>query len=119
LIGKPAHASERDDLGWYRPDGVEMTAEDWSSSYARAVTMALSGDTGAGGSPDYPFLLMLNAWWEPLDFRVPESLLGLDWRIEVDTAQRVTGGATADSSGVVDLTGRSLLLLRGVSSVSG
>ena len=119
LLGKPAHASERDDLDWYRPDGGEMTAEDWSSSYARAVTMALSGDTGAGGSPDDPFVLMLNAWWEPLDFRVPESLLGLDWRIEVDTAQRVTVGATVDSSGVVDLTGRSLLLLRGVSSVSG
>ena len=118
LLGTPARASERDDLDWYRPDGGAMTAEDWSSSYARAVTMALSGDTGAGGSPDDPFLLMLNAWWEPLDFRVPESLLGLDWRIEVDTAQRVTIGASVDSSGVVDLTGRSLLLLRGVSSVS-
>ena len=46
LLGNPAHASERDDLDWYRPDGGAMTVQDWSASYARAVTMALSGDTG-------------------------------------------------------------------------
>ncbi len=119
LLGTPAHASERDDLDWYRPDGGAMTAEDWSASYARAVTMALSGDTGAGVSPDDPFLLMLNAWWEPLDFHVPDSLLELDWRIELDTAETAgTTGSDVGSSGAVNLTGRSLLLLRGVSSVS-
>ena len=95
-----------------------MTGQDWSASYARAVTMALSSDTGAGGPPDDPFLLMLNAWWEPLDFRVPDSLLGLGWRIEVDTAKPGTAGTDVQSSGAVTLTGRSLLLLRGVPSVS-
>ena len=118
LLGKPAHASERDDLDWYRPDGGAMTDQDWSASYARAVTMALGGDTGVSGSPDDPFLLMLNAWWEPLVFRVPGPLLGLGWRIEVDTAEPGTAGADVDPSGAVSLTGRSLLLLRGVSSVS-
>jgi glycogen operon protein len=94
-----------------------MTAEDWSESYARAVTMALSGDTGAGASPDNPFLLMLNAWWEPLDFHVPDSLLELDWRIELDTAEPGTAGTDVDSSGAVNVTGRSLVLLRGGSPV--
>jgi glycogen operon protein len=118
LLGTPAHASQRDDLDWYRPDGSPMSGPDWSASYARAVTMALSGDTGSGGSPDDPFLLMLNAWWEPLDFRVPDSLLDLDWCIEVDTAEPGTSGTDVGSSGAVTLTGRSVQLLRGASLLS-
>jgi isoamylase len=117
LTGAPAHASERDDLDWYRPDGGPMTGPDWAASYARAVTMALSGDTGSGGSPDDPFLLMLNAWWEPLEFRVPDPLQSLDWRVEVDTASPVTSGSPLDSPAAVTLAGRSLQLLRGRPSV--
>ena len=94
-----------------------MTGQDWSASYARAVTMALSGDAGAGASPDDPFLLMLNAWWEPLEFRVPDSLRGVDWQIEVDTTKPGAAGTDVASAGVVSLAGRSLLLLRGVPSV--
>ena len=66
--GTPAPESTRDDLDWYRPDGIPMTPQDWSESFARAVTMALSGATGDPARPDDPFLLMLNSWWEPLDF---------------------------------------------------
>ena len=69
LLGRPAHAAARDDLDWYRPDGGAMTPQDWSASYARAVTMALSGDTGVDARPDDPFLTMLNAWWEPLELQ--------------------------------------------------
>ena len=116
LTGTPAHDSQRDDLDWHRPDGGAMTGQDWSASYARAVTMALSGDTGAGTSPDDPFLLMLNAWWEPLEFRVPDSLRGVDWQIEVDTTKPGAAGTDVASAGIT-LAGRSLLLLRGVPSV--
>ena len=42
--------------------------------------MALSGATGDHTRPDDPFLIMLNAWWEPLDFTIPESLRGLAWQ---------------------------------------
>ena len=115
LLGRPAHESERDDLDWYRPDGELMSAEDWAASYARAVTMALSGDSGPDLPPDDPFLLMLNAWWEPLDFNVPLALRGSEWRIEVDTADPGTAGSVVDAATGVQLTGRSLLLLRGAS----
>ena len=66
--GTPAPESTRDDLDWYRPDGIPMTPQDWNDSSARAVTMALSGATGDPTRPDDPFMLMLNSWWEPLDF---------------------------------------------------
>ena len=114
--GAPALASARDDLDWYRPDGDAMTPQDWGASYARAVTMALGGATGDDGRPDDPFLVLLNAWWEPLEFRVPESLRDLDWVIEVDTVDPAASGRAVDPSAAVQLTGRSLVLLRGAAS---
>jgi glycogen operon protein len=113
FTGAPAHDAERDDLDWYRPDGAAMTAADWGHSFARAVTAALSGATGDESRSDDPFLLMLNAWWEPLDFHVPEALRAVDWRIEIDTANPDLKDVLVDSSAAITLTGRSLLLTRG------
>jgi glycogen operon protein len=111
--GTPAHDAVRDDLDWYRPDGFGMTPQDWNASFAHAVTMALSGDTGDATRPDDPFLWMLNAWWEPLQFTVPEALRDVAWVTEVDTADPASAGRPVDPAAGVTLTGRSLVLLRG------
>jgi glycogen operon protein len=110
--GTPAPDTTRDDLDWYRPDGGLMTPQDWAASFARAVTVALSGATGDHTRPDDPFLILINAWWEPLDFTIPESLRGLAWQVEIDT--NVVDGAerAVDASEPVTLIGRSLVLLR-------
>src|SRR5450755_1724088 len=116
--GTPAPDTTRDDLDWYRPDGTPMTPQDWGESYSRAVTMALSGATGDDHHPDDPFLTMLNAWWEPLDFSVPEPLRGLGWQIEIDTAEPGASSRAVDPTAAVTLTGRSLILLRGTQPAS-
>jgi isoamylase len=113
--GTPAHNTTRDDVDWYRPDGLEMTPQDWTASFARSVTMALSGATGDETRPDNPFLLMLNAWWEPLGFTVPAPLRDLSWLVEVDTSDPNTSGRAIDTSTELTLKGRSLMLLRGAS----
>jgi glycogen operon protein len=110
--GPLAPGSVRDDLDWYRPDGAIMAAQDWSASFARAVTMALSGATGDHTGPDDPFLIMLNAWWEPLDFAIPGPLRGLHWVMELDTASPEPGHRSVGGGGTVRLTGRSVVLLR-------
>ena len=117
--GTPAPDTGRDDLDWYRPDGQLMTMDDWGAPFARSVTMALSGATGDDTRPDDPFLIMVNAWWDPLDFTIPEPLRGLDWRIEVDTAAPDSDGGTVDAAAPVRLTGRSLLVLRSPRPGSG
>jgi isoamylase len=111
--GTPAPESTRDDLDWYRPDGLEMTPQDWSESFARAVIMALSGDTGDPAHPDDPFLILINAWWEPLDFSVPTPLRDLSWHVEIDTTDPAVPAGAVDPSAPITLTGRSLILLRG------
>ena len=112
FTGEPSHGTQRDDLDWYRPDGAPMTGADWGQSFARAITAALSGVTGDRARSDEPFLLMLNGWWEPLDFQLPERLRELHWQVEVDTANPDVTAVLVDSSAAITLTGRSLLLLR-------
>ena len=111
--GTPAPESTRDDLDWYRPDGMPMAPQDWSESFARAVAMALSGATGDPTRSDDPFMLMLNSWWEPLDFTLPDPLRDLGWRVEIDTEHPDGAGRAVDPSAPITLTGRSLMLLRG------
>lgn len=88
-----------------------MTAQHWNASYARAVTMALSGATGDPTRPDDPFILILNSYWEPLEFTGPDPLRDLSWRVGIDTEHPDTAGRAVDPSTPVTLTGRSLLLL--------
>jgi isoamylase len=116
--GTPAPDTTRDDLDWYRPDGIPMTPQDWSDSSARAVAMALSGATGDPTRSDDPFMLMLNSWWEPLEFTVPDPLRDLGWRVEIDTEHPDTAGHAVDPSAPVTLTGRSLMLLHGTQPAS-
>jgi hypothetical protein len=73
---------------------MPMEAGDWSNPDARAVTVA-AGD-GA---------LLVNAWWEPLTFRLPA---GGQWSVELDTADP---GLRRVVTGTVELAGRSLALL--------
>ncbi len=118
FTGTPAHDSDRDDLDWYRPDGLPMTGQDWGAVYARSVNVALSGATGDHTRSDDPFLILLNAWWESLDFAIPESLRGLPWQVEIDTNDADATERAIDPSSPITLIGRSLVLLRSPSSGS-
>ena len=68
-----------------------MTADAWRDPDARCVALYLDGadapDLAADGSPmvDDDFLVLANAWWEPLDFAVPPTRPGQTWQREIDT----------------------------------
>jgi pullulanase/glycogen debranching enzyme len=78
-----------------------MDGSDWSNPDARAVTVAV-----ADGA------LLVNAWWEPLTFRLPREGR---WSVELDTADPGSRPADPGSRRVVDdtveLAGRSLALV--------
>jgi glycogen operon protein len=82
------------ELAWLRPDGAAMQGADWSDPGARAVAVATVG--GA---------LLINAWWEPLTFRLPSDG---GWAVEIDTADPTTGRS---ATGTIQLAERSLVLL--------
>ena len=69
-------------IGWYRNDGQRMTADDWNTSYAKAVGMFLSG--ASADEPDADFFIAFNAHSEALQFTIPNEL-GHTWSIVLDT----------------------------------
>jgi len=98
------------ELGWFTPAGTAMTGADWNDASALAVTVYLDGsdspDRAADGSLliDDDFLILVNAWWEPLTFTIPVTRPPQDaaqrtWLPELDTYAGTTGaiGTTDDS----------------------
>jgi glycogen operon protein len=120
FFGRRIRGSEVKDLSWFRPDGREMTEEDWTNAFTRCVGLRLSGEAMNEVDPmgrplvDDTLLILLNAHHEPLPFVLPAHHRGVRWETLIDTrtpdgrwAQRpLHGGAT------YALEGRSLAVLR-------
>jgi glycogen operon protein len=92
---------EASELQWFTPAGTGMTAGDWSDDSALAIALYLDGsddpDRAADGTPllDDDFLVLVNAWWEPLDFILPATREKAGWRLEVDTYDPAATGRSA------------------------
>ncbi|AOR37611.1 glycogen debranching enzyme GlgX [Streptomyces fodineus] len=80
------------DLMWLRPDAREMTDRDWQRGDAHSVTVFLNGDALAERDAygrrmvDDSFLLLVNGYWEPVGFRLPDESYGERWTTLIDTA---------------------------------
>jgi isoamylase len=78
-------------LAWYTPAGTPMTVENWADPNARALAIYLDGgddpDLAEDGTPlvDDDFLVLVNGWWEKLEFRIPDIGGAGGWRVELDT----------------------------------
>jgi glycogen operon protein len=89
------------DLRWFTPSGTPMMAENWADSDARSVALFIDGSTdpdiGADGTPmvDDDFLILVNAWWEPLSFAVPPDLPAPRWDVVCDTFDPARNNAVA------------------------
>jgi glycogen operon protein len=88
---------------WLRPDGRPMDGQDWQAPWARAVTVAVGGQ----------FVLMVNGWWEPLEFSSPAPPEpGVSWVMALDTASAGSAEPQAEQAGAITVAGRSLVLLQ-------
>jgi len=106
------------DIAWFKPDGGQMSADDWRNGYARSLGVFLNGDEIAAPDPrgrrlhDDSFFLLFNAHDQGLRFTLPRGPYGRRWMRILDTADPLPrfyrGG------GQVPVTGRSLALLRKV-----
>ncbi|HWG61297.1 MAG TPA: glycogen debranching protein GlgX [Streptosporangiaceae bacterium] len=96
--------AEAAQLCWYTPAGSEMTGGDWSDGNALAVALYLDGsddpDRAADGMPlvDDDFLVLVNAWWDPLEFILPITRQQAAWRIDIDSYDPAPPGAQAASA---------------------
>jgi glycogen operon protein len=94
---------EAAEIGWFTPGGQMMNDADWADDNARCLAIYLDGsddpDRAEDGSllVDDDLLLLVNSWWEPLDFTVPVTRPDQSWRPEIDTFDP---GATAGPVGL-------------------
>ena len=111
-----AQASE---LGWFTPAGQPMTPEYWDDEGARCLTIYLDGsdapDEADDGSPLYDddFLVLVNAWWEPVAFTVPMVRpVPQAWGTELDSYDPAVGEQVLQAGDQVTVRGRSITVLR-------
>jgi glycogen operon protein len=106
------------DVWWMRPDGRRMTRRDWDNLESRAIGVFLNGNelkaetTRGEEVRDDSFLLLFNAHFEDIAFRLPARRFGTRWEIVLATgtcsAERLVPGAE------VTVEQRSLAVLRRV-----
>jgi glycogen operon protein len=90
--GRSIHGSEVKDIAWLKPDGTEMTDEEWSHDFARSLGVYIAGealpDADERGRPvrDDNFLLLFNAHHEAMQFTLPGCHGVAQWRALLDTA---------------------------------
>jgi glycogen operon protein len=133
LRGLPSGAGDGGlrDIIWLTPSGREMTEADWQVGYARSLAVFLNGDAitepDKRGEPvrDEHFLLLFNAHSDAMRFMLPSVDHADGWHTVIDTAalpSRTSIGswpAMLPGGTTVDVTGRSILVLRAAHGAAG
>ena len=120
--GRALRAGGPKDIEWFRPDGTEMSAEDWNVGFAKSLGVYLGGrsipDQDADGRRvlDENFYVIFNAHYEALDFVVPDLDWGRSWQRILDTATASveSTGPRCAASTAIHVGARSTVILRRV-----
>jgi glycogen operon protein len=91
-MGRPVKGTPLEDIGWFKPDGDQMSDEDWESGFAKSVAVFLNGDgirepdSRGEHLTDQSFFLLFNAHHESLDFAIPDLGAAERWHVILDTS---------------------------------
>jgi len=117
LNGDP-FKSDLPDAWWFRPDGRPMNQNDWHDPETRKLGVFLNGDelgrVDPRGEPvvDDSFVVLVNASPDPVVFKLPPRRFGRSWTLELTTADPGAEERTVPGRTDLEVSGRSLLLLR-------
>jgi glycogen operon protein len=118
FMGSPIHGKDAEDIAWLKPDGKEMSEENWDHDYAKSLMIYLDGlgirtpdDKGERILDDH-FLFLFNAHHEPITFKLPGEKYGSGWEKVLDTAQPNAEEDSFEADAGIPVEGRSLVLLR-------
>jgi glycogen operon protein len=77
------------DCTWLTPAATEMTPENWQDAKARCIGVLLDGRAQTSGirkrGSEATLLLILNAHYDVVDFKLPDVVGGRDWLRLMDT----------------------------------
>ncbi|PAT07209.1 glycogen debranching enzyme GlgX [Corynebacterium hadale] len=109
------------EIAWLVPDGQQMEQKDWDFAFGKALMVYLNGD--AISEPDSrgrritddSFVLMFNAHYEDIEFRIPPQKFGAKWEVLIDTTEPLgypVGFDPADAEGTLTVPARSTMVLK-------
>ena len=118
--GREIRGSGIKDIHWFKPDGTDMSDQEWAHDFARSLGVYLSGeslgevDARGRAISDANFILLFNAHHERIDFKLPSLCKTCVWLAVLDTHYQA--GLHVDGSyaggDLYPLEGRTLALLR-------
>jgi glycogen operon protein len=121
--GVPVGDAGRKDITWLKPDGHEMTPEEWEKEFARSLGVWLNGealpetDERGHALHDASFVVLFNAHHDQIEFRLPDPGPGWTWKTQIDTSYDTGIPSRECAQGdAYPLQGRSLVLLQQVPS---
>ncbi len=77
--GRDVWGTGLSDIGWFNPDGTEMTQDQWDDDFAKTIGVFLNGEEIPSPGPrgervvDNSFLLLFNGHSEMMEFTIPEA----------------------------------------------
>jgi isoamylase len=119
--GQLLHGSGVRDIGWFKPDGQQMSDEEWGVGFAKSIGVFLNGkaipnlDDRGRKIVDDSFFFLFNAFHGPLDFTLPGPEWGACAELLLDTYVLDGDGDRGKrfmANAKVQVQGRSLRLLR-------
>ncbi|MGD1703288.1 glycogen debranching protein GlgX [Dapis sp. BLCC M229] len=118
--GRAIHGSDVNDIGWYNPDGGEMTEEQWNIDFAKSIGIFLNGEeipaSGERGERiiDDCFMIFFNAHYELIEFIIPPKFQDRNWVVVVDTSKShfVENGKQYQGEVPIPVMERSIIVLR-------
>jgi isoamylase len=103
------------DLTWFRPDGQEMTRDDWEKPFTRAFAFLLGRDAFASFDElghltvGDPILVLINAYWMRIRFNLPQPEPEATWTLALDTVPHAEAQREAQTvRSTVEISGRSV-----------
>jgi glycogen operon protein len=91
--GRPIRGAEIKDISWLRPDGEEMSEQEWDSESLRILGIWLAGaavdlrDEQGNRVLGDTLVILMNSSDEPVEFRLPPTLEGRRWEFVLDTSR--------------------------------
>jgi isoamylase len=105
------------DIAWYNTDGNELGDDNWSTTWNRSMGVMLNGKTlgypDEEGKPieDDSFLILINAYHEGVEFKVPDPPNGNPWKFVMRTENIEDPFAEMKPEDKLIVGGRSMVVL--------
>jgi glycogen operon protein len=120
FLGRAIHGTTVKDIGWFNPDGGDMTEDQWMAGYTKAIGIFLNGEEiatrGDEGERvmDESFFICFNAHYEMLEFTLPPGLQAREWVVVIDTDKPrfVEEEIIYTQDKPIPVTARSVMVLR-------